>query len=40
VYFEVLDRYDREEFKYHERQIEVLEEIRDRLVLDEIRDRI
>jgi hypothetical protein len=31
VYFEVLDRYDREEFKYHERQIEVLEEIRDRI---------
>jgi hypothetical protein len=31
VYFEVLERYDREEFKYHERQIEVLEEIRDRI---------
>jgi hypothetical protein len=31
VYFEVLARYDREEFKYHERQIEVLEEIRDKL---------
>ena len=31
VYFEVLDRYDREEFKYHERQITVLEEIRDKL---------
>lgn len=31
VYFEVLDRYDREEFKYEERQIEVLEEIRDRI---------
>jgi hypothetical protein len=31
VYFQVLDRYDREEFKYHERQIEVLEEIRDRI---------
>lgn len=31
VYFEVLARYDREEFKYHERQIEVLEEIRDRI---------
>lgn len=31
VYFEVLDRYDREKFKYEERQIEVLEEIRDRL---------
>jgi hypothetical protein len=31
VYFEVLDRYDREEFKYHEREIKVLEEIRDRI---------
>lgn len=31
VYFEVLDRYDRESFRYEERQIEVLEEIRDRL---------
>ncbi|HSE19899.1 MAG TPA: hypothetical protein VLB46_22750 [Pyrinomonadaceae bacterium] len=31
VYFEVLDRYDREKFKYEERQIEVLEEIRDQL---------
>jgi hypothetical protein len=31
VYFEVLDRYTREEFKYQERQIEVLEEIRDRI---------
>lgn len=31
VYFEVLARYDRQEFKYHERQIEVLEEIRDRI---------
>jgi hypothetical protein len=31
VYFEVLDRYDREEFKYQERQIDVLEEIRDRI---------
>src|ERR1041385_736967 len=29
VYFEVLDRYERESFKYEERQIEVLEEIRD-----------
>ena len=31
VYYEVLARYDREEFKYHQRQIEVLEEIRDRI---------
>jgi hypothetical protein len=31
VYFEVLDRYDREHFKYEERQIEVLEDIRDAL---------
>jgi hypothetical protein len=31
VYFQVLDRYDREEFKYHEQQIKVLEEIRDRI---------
>jgi hypothetical protein len=31
VYFEVLDRYDRESFRYEERQIEVLEEIRDRI---------
>jgi hypothetical protein len=31
VYFEVLARYDREEFKYHEQQIKVLEEIRDRI---------
>jgi len=31
VYFEVLQRYGRQEFKYQERQIEVLEEIRDNL---------
>lgn len=31
VYYEVLDRYPREKFKHHERQIEVLEEIRDRI---------
>jgi hypothetical protein len=31
VYFEVLDRYPRERFKYEERQIEVLEDIRDRM---------
>jgi hypothetical protein len=31
VYYEVLHRYDRESFRYEERQIEVLEEIRDRL---------
>ena len=31
VYFEVLDRYERESFRYEERQIEVLEEIRDRI---------
>jgi hypothetical protein len=31
VYFEVLDRYVREKFKYEERQIEVLEDIRDNL---------
>jgi hypothetical protein len=31
VYFEVLERYPREKFKYEERQIEVLEQIRDKL---------
>jgi hypothetical protein len=31
VYYEVLDRYTRERFRYEERQIEVLEDIRDRL---------
>jgi hypothetical protein len=31
VYYEVLQRYRREEFRYQERQIEVLEQIRDRL---------
>jgi hypothetical protein len=31
VYYQVLDRYPREKFKYEERQIEVLEEIRDGL---------
>lgn len=29
VYFEILDRYPREEFHYQERQVEVLEEIRE-----------
>lgn len=33
VYYEVMDRYPREKFKYEEQQIRVLEEIR-----DEIRD--
>src|SRR6266404_811713 len=31
VYYEVLDRYPREKFKYEEQQIRVLEEIRDKL---------
>ena len=31
VYFEVLDRYPRERFRYEERQIQVLEEIRDKM---------
>jgi hypothetical protein len=31
IYYEVLQRYRREEFRYQERQIEVLEQIRDRL---------
>jgi hypothetical protein len=31
VYYEVLERYARERFRYEERQIEVLEQIRDRL---------
>ena len=31
VYFEVLERYPREKFKYEEQQIKVLEEIRDQL---------
>jgi hypothetical protein len=31
VYYEVLDRYSREKFKYEEQQIRVLEEIRDKL---------
>jgi hypothetical protein len=31
VYFEVLERYPREKFKYEEQQIRVLEDIRDRL---------
>ena len=31
VYYEVLQRFPREEFKYQQRQIEVLEEIRDRM---------
>ena len=33
LYFEVLQRYPREEFKYKERQIEVLEQIRDKMPL-------
>ncbi|MEK6279439.1 MAG: hypothetical protein AABN95_03720 [Acidobacteriota bacterium] len=35
VFYEVLDRYPREKFKYEERQIEVLEEIRDKLPRDD-----
>lgn len=31
VYYEVLERYTRERFKYEERQIEVLEQIRDKM---------
>ena len=31
VFFEVLDRYPREKFKYEERHIEVLEDIRDKI---------
>ena len=31
VFFEVLQRYPREKFKYEERQIEVLEEIRNKI---------
>lgn len=31
VYYEVLERYTREKFRFEERQIEVLEDIRDRL---------
>jgi hypothetical protein len=31
VYYEVLERYPRERFKYEERQIEVLEQIRDKM---------
>ena len=31
VYFEVVDRYPREKFKYEEQQIRVLEEIRDNI---------
>jgi len=31
VYFEVLERYPRERFRYEERQIQVLEEIRDKM---------
>ena len=31
VFYEVLDRYPREKFKYEERQIEVLEDIRDKI---------
>lgn len=35
VYFEVLDRYPREKFRYEEQQIEVLKEIRDKLPVHE-----
>jgi hypothetical protein len=31
VYFEVLERFPREKFRHDERQIEVLEDIRDRM---------
>ena len=31
VYYEVLERYPRERFRYEERQIEVLEQIRDKI---------
>ncbi len=31
IYYEVLERYPREKFKYEEQQIRVLEEIRDRI---------
>lgn len=31
IYYEVLERYPREKFKYEEQEIRVLEEIRDRL---------
>jgi hypothetical protein len=31
VYYEVLDRYPREKFKYEENQIRVLEQIRDKM---------
>ena len=45
VFFEILDRYPREKFKYEEMQIDVLKEIRDKLgekvdVEREIRDRL
>jgi hypothetical protein len=33
VYYEVLDRYPREKFRYEEQQIEVLKEIRDKIPL-------
>lgn len=35
VYYEVLDRYPREKFRYEEQQIEVLKEIRDKLPTQE-----
>jgi len=35
VYYEVLDRYPREKFRYEEQQIEVLKEIRDKLPVQE-----
>jgi hypothetical protein len=31
IFFEVLDRFSREKFKHDERQIEALEQIRDRM---------
>ncbi|MGH8070043.1 MAG: hypothetical protein ACRERE_33325 [Candidatus Entotheonellia bacterium] len=45
VFFEILDRYPREKFKYEEMQIDVLKEIRDKLgekvnIERDIRDRL
>ena len=37
VFYEVLDRYPREKFKYEERQIEVLEDIRDKIERREVK---
>lgn len=39
VYFEVLERYTREKFRYEEEQIDVLKEIRDCICEDNIRRR-